>query len=166
MPLSLFAVIMSDWFEPVSIKQPKPKEQLARDDHNGRGALRSALDLGRCCGTAPEVTAQHELPLGVESCRLLEAKRMAGTALSGNGKRRRAAGREAARAQIEQGFKARGAAVPLAKPRCIRVQLRSSAAKLRRLSRNRRKYSHAPAAAPRCPSRPSATSQACRVAIS
>jgi hypothetical protein len=59
-----------------------------------------------------------------------------------------------------------GAAVPVAKPRCLRVESRSSAAKLRRLSRNRRKYAHAPAAAPRCPSKPSAASQACCIAIS
>ena len=32
-----------------------------------------------------------------------------------------------------------GAAVPVAKPRCLRVETRSSAAKLRRLFRNRRK---------------------------
>ena len=31
---------------------------------------------------------------------------------------------------------------------------------------NRRKYGHAPAAPPRCPSKPSAASQACCVAIS
>jgi ELWxxDGT repeat protein len=42
----------------------------------------------------------------------------------------------------------------------------SVAAKLRRLFRNRRKYGHAPAAPPRCPSKPSAVSQACCIAIS
>jgi len=39
-------------------------------------------------------------------------------------------------------------------------------AKAAPVSRNRRKYAHAPAAAPRYPSKPSAASQACCVAIS
>ena len=59
-----------------------------------------------------------------------------------------------------------GVAVLVAKPACLRVGSRSSAARLRRLSRNRWKYGHAPAAAPRCASKPSAASQACCVAIS
>jgi aryl-alcohol dehydrogenase-like predicted oxidoreductase len=68
--------------------------------------------------------------------------------------------------RMHPGLNSAGLSRKVAKPRCLRVESQSSAAKLRRLSRNRRKYGHAPAAAPRCPSKPSAASQACCIAIS
>jgi len=106
----------------------------------------------RCSGYAYHLTARQ-----AAAYEPLPARRR-------SGKRRRAAGREVT---VERRFKAHGggAPVPAAKPRCLRMESRSSA-KMRRLSRNRRKYGHAPAAAPRCPSKPSAASQACCIAIS
>jgi hypothetical protein len=138
-------------------------EVAVTEDRSAHIGLLRVLQYGRC---EPRRPVERETRSQPPWLRLREGLV---SALRRSGKRRRAAGREAAGvAQIERRFKAHDgrAAVPVAKQRCLRVESRSSAAKLRRLSRNRRKYGHAPAAAPRCPSKPSAASQACCIAIS
>src|SRR6202035_5914667 len=81
-----------------------------------------------------------------------------------SGKRPRAAGREVTDRAPVQSTRGRGSCS--CGEATVSTHGVAIVAKMRRLSRNRRKYVPAPAAAPRCPSKPSAASQACCIAIS